>query len=90
MGSWKIMEISLLRRSRMSWSVAFRRSLPSKRISPAAIFPGGVEIRRMMLSAVVVFPAPVSPTRPTVLPASILRSMPLTARMTLLRVVYWT
>jgi len=74
MGSWKIMDIWLPLTARISAPLAFKRSLPSNSMTPPSILPGGSGIRRMMLLASVVFPAPVSPTRPRVSPSSSSRS----------------
>ncbi len=67
-GSWKIMAIWLPRMWRISSSLAWSRSSPSKMIWPPAILPGGVGIRRMIESAVTLLPQPDSPTMPSVSP----------------------
>jgi hypothetical protein len=53
--------------------------MPSKRMEPLSTLPVLEGRSRRIDRAVVVFPAPVSPTRPIVLPFPILRSIPLTA-----------
>src|SRR6266704_954165 len=45
-GSWKIIAISLPRIRRISAGESCSRSVPSKRICPSTIFPGGSGIRR--------------------------------------------
>ena len=68
MGSWKIMAMRLPRRSRISSSLIFNRSCPSKMTSPPVILPGGLGIKRMTESDVTLLPDPDSPTRPSVSP----------------------
>ena len=46
----------------------FEDVVPSKRISPLAILPGGIGIRRMIESPVMLLPQPDSPTTPSVSP----------------------
>ncbi len=79
-GSWKIIEIWLPRRSLSSAGFSFRRSTPSKRISPPAMRPGGCGIRPMMESAVMLLPQPNSPTMPRVRPGATEKLTPSTAR----------
>ena len=79
MGSWKIMEILPPRISRMFFSGSWSRSCPSKRTEPLSTSPGGSGTRPMMPRAVVVFPAPVSPTRPMLSPFSRVKETPFTA-----------
>ena len=67
-GSWKIMPMSAPRMSRISFMGSFVRSLPSKRMRPSTMRPGGSGIRRMTESAVTLFPQPDSPTTPNVRP----------------------
>ena len=67
-GSWKIMEISLPRIFCISSSRRVSRFLPSKTISPEGTRAGGSGRMRRIARAMDVFPAPVSPTRPMVLP----------------------
>ena len=43
-------------------------SSPLKKISPATILPGGLGIRRMIDSPVMLLPQPDSPTTPSVSP----------------------
>jgi hypothetical protein len=68
-GSWKIICIS--RRSARS---SAERSLPISTTEPAAtrmkIWPAVGSIARRIQRAVVVFPQPLSPTRPSVSPSS--------------------
>ena len=86
MGSWKIMAIFAPRMWRISASLLLSRFSPSNRISPLLILPGGFGIRRMMPSAVVVLPAPVSPTKPRDSPRPSCRFRPSTAWTTPLSV----
>src|SRR5215469_15084996 len=79
-GSWKIIEIWLPRRSRISAGLSFRRSMPSNRISPEAIRPGGRGINPMIESAVTLLPQPDSPTMPSVRPGLSEKLTPSTAR----------
>ena len=88
-GSWKIIAIFPPRTVRISASLFLSRSSPSKRISPDRTTPGGEGIRRMMPSAVVVLPAPVSPTKPRVSPRPSRRFRPSTACTVPLSVTYW-
>ena len=69
-GSWKIMAISRPRMLRSSASVISRTFCPLNQISPLVISPGGDWISCRIASAVVVLPAPVSPTNPSALPSS--------------------
>src|ERR1700682_1141252 len=87
-GSWKIMAISAPRRARISSVSSLTRSLPSKRMRPAAISPG-CSISRMMLSAVTLLPHPDSPTRPMIWPGWIANDTPSTARASPARVRKW-
>src|ERR1700694_2396955 len=87
-GSWKIMAISAPRRARISSVSSLTRSLPSKKMLPAAISPG-CSISRMMLSAVTLLPHPDSPTRPMIWPGWIAKEMPSTARANPARVRNW-
>jgi len=79
MGSWKIMEIFPPRIRRICFSESFSRSSPSNRIDPFTISPGGSGTSPMIPRAVVVFPAPVSPTRPILSPLSREKVMSFTA-----------
>ena len=79
MGSWKTMEIWLPRISRILASGIVVMSSPLKVMVPPEMRPTRWGSRRRMLSAVVVLPAPVSPTRPRVSPFSRDRFTPLTA-----------
>ena len=78
-GSWKIICIS--RRSARS---SARRSVPISITEPSAVrmktWPAVGSIARRMQRAVVVFPQPLSPTRPRVSPSSMWKSTPSTAR----------
>jgi hypothetical protein len=55
---------------------------PESHISPPFIRPWGSGTKFKMDKAVVVLPAPVSPTSPSVLPGAITMSMPFTADTT--------
>ncbi len=79
MGSWKIIETVFPRWVRISFSEMAITSTPSSSIFPPVTKPIRAGSIRMMLMAVVVFPAPVSPTRPIVSPYPRLRLSPLTA-----------
>src|SRR5215831_11196494 len=79
-GSWKIIEILLPRSSRSCAAGRPTRSVPSNRIAPPAIRPGGRGTRPMMLCAVTLLPQPLSPTTPRVRPAKSVKLTPSTAR----------
>ena len=79
MGSWKIMEILLPRILSISFSGSASRSLPSMVIVPLLTRAGGWGRMRRMDLAMVVLPAPVSPTRPRVSPRFREKLTPLTA-----------
>src|SRR5882724_6908951 len=79
-GSWKIIEMSLPRMSRISRSDNCRRSLPWKRTEPA-ILPGGSGMSRISDIAVTDLPQPDSPTMASVSPSSIWKETPSTARL---------
>ena len=79
MGSWKIMATFFPRMSCISFSLMERMSWPSSLMLPSTITPGGSGISRNRDRPVVVFPAPVSPTRPRVFPLPISRSRPFNA-----------
>ena len=68
MGSWKIIEISLPRMARISFSGNVTRSRPRNSIWPDSMRPGG-GTRRRRESAVMLLPQPLSPTSPTVTPS---------------------
>jgi hypothetical protein len=72
------MAMSLPRTARISAFETFSRLRPSKRISPATIFPGGAT-KRMMDSAVIDLPQPLSPTSPSSSPRSSWKLTPCTA-----------
>ena len=80
MGSWKIIEIFSPRiRVRISSSDRLSRSCPSNSMEPLGIRPVRSGSSRRMASAVVVLPAPVSPTSPRVSPLFRVRLTPFTA-----------
>ncbi len=58
------------RMARISSSVFFSKSCPSRIISPPAITPGGVSTRPIIDREVILFPQPDSPTIPRVFPLS--------------------
>src|SRR5439155_557943 len=67
-------------RSSRIWPLVTRnRSMPSNRISPPAMRPGGCGTKPMIDSAVTLLPHPDSPTMPRVRPVSSDRLMPSTA-----------
>ncbi len=74
------MAIRLPRMLRICLSVSSSRSCPSKTIWPAAIFPGGSGISRMIDNALTVLPQPLSPTSATVRPGGTDQLTPSTAR----------
>src|SRR5450631_882728 len=78
-GSWKIMAMRSPRRLRSAAGDRRNRSVPSNRISPPAMRPGGCGTRPMIDSAVTLLPHPDSPTIPSVRPVSSDRLMPSTA-----------
>ena len=82
MGSWKIMDTSLPRTFSSSLALMLRISWPLTSSLSQSTTPGGSGTSRRMDRAVVVLPAPVSPTRPMALPFSMRRSRPLTALTT--------
>src|SRR6516164_9053074 len=88
-GSWKIIEISLPRMSRIPRSDRASRSWPPKRMLPSTMRPGGEAIRRNMESEVTVLPQPDSPTTASVSPGATEKEMPSTARTTPSRVKEW-
>ncbi len=67
-GSWKIIEMSLPRIASISLSLSSSRFVPSNRMAPPTIRPGGSATRRRMDSAVTLLPQPDSPTTPSVSP----------------------
>ncbi len=75
MGSWKIMLMSLPRMSRICFSDRVNRSRPRNKMQPDANRPGGMGTSPIMLSAVTDLPQPDSPTRASVSPEEISRSM---------------
>ena len=78
-GSWKIIEISFpLTSSRLVMDMVLM-SCPSISSLSHSTTPGGSGTRRSIARAVVVFPAPVSPTRPNVFLYPSFRLIPLTA-----------
>ena len=78
-GSWKIMDTTLPRILRMFSSLSWSISTPSSTIDPPVTKPMPSGSSWMMLRAVVVLPAPVSPTSPSDSPYPRSRSRPLTA-----------
>ena len=74
-GSWNTIWM-FLRSRRISSFLSFVKSLPSNRISP--LFGS---VSRMTILPTVVFPQPLSPTRPNVSPAPIKKLTPSTAHM---------
>ena len=67
-GSWKIIEMSFPRMARISRSLSWKRSFPSKKASPRSMKPGGLGISLKIDSEVTLLPQPLSPTMPSVLP----------------------
>ena len=78
-GSWKIIEISLPRTSRISSSLILSRSRPASFTEPETMRPGGSGIRRIRESAVMLLPQPDSPTMARVSPEATLKSTASTA-----------
>ena len=81
-GSWKIIEISLPRISRMRDSENPSTSCPSNTIRPLSIRPVGEATSRSTDSAVTLLPQPDSPTMPSVPPAGRSKLTPSTAGTT--------
>ena len=76
-GSWKIMAMLRPRKSRISLGDRVDKSMPSNRTVPEIrAFSGS---KRKMARPRVLFPHPLSPTRPTVVPFSFVRSTSVTA-----------
>lgn len=73
------MEIRFPRTACIIGSSSSSRFFPLKSTCPLSTFPVMAGRSRRMVRAVVVFPAPVSPTSPKVFPLSIWRLMPLMA-----------
>ena len=61
-GSWNTMATSRPRTCRIWSLVSLSRSMPSNRISPPTISPGGLSMSRMIERAVTLLPDPDSPT----------------------------
>ena len=78
-GSWKIIEMSFPRTCCICCSESLSRSLPRNLISPLATL-AFCSSSRMTVSALTLLPQPDSPTRPTVVPAGMVRFSPRTAR----------
>ena len=78
-GSWKIIDISLPRIFRICSSEAAVRSMPRNSMVPDSMTPVGLGSSLRMERAVVVLPAPVSPTRPRLCPSPMSMEIPLTA-----------
>ena len=79
-GSWKIIEISRPRTSRIALSLIARMSRPSNRMEPPTIRPGFATRRRISDSPVTDFPDPDSPTIPSVSPCASEKETSSTAR----------
>ena len=90
MGSWKIMATSLPRTASSSAVLKSKMLAPSRVMLPFLIFPGGLGTRFRIDSAVVVLPAPVSPTRPSVFFLPMLNVSPFTAQTQPSSVSKWT
>src|SRR5205809_6705088 len=85
-GSWKIIEILLPRKSvSSSWFIS-RIFSSLKLISPPTILPGGFATNRITESAVTLLPQPLSPTTPRVSPGMIVKETSSTAFTTPARV----
>src|SRR6266480_6696570 len=85
-GSWKIIEILLPRKSvSSSWFIS-RIFSTLKLISPPTILPGGFATSRITESAVTLLPHPLSPTTPRVSPGLIANETSSTAFTTPARV----
>jgi hypothetical protein len=69
------METALPRILSISFSVFSNKFSPFNFIKPPTVTPGGAGTSLNMDKPVVVFPAPVSPTKPRVLPFSISKSI---------------
>lgn len=78
-GSWNTIVTWPPRTLRMARSLSSNRFWPSSITLPSAILAWASGRIRRMVFAMVVFPAPVSPTRPRVLPRSRSKLTPLTA-----------
>ena len=78
-GSWKIMLILPPRISRISFSLNFCRSLPSRITSPLVTLPEVKFKRRIIEREVTLFPHPDSPTRPKISPLPISKLISLIA-----------
>src|SRR5918999_4906818 len=87
-GSWNTMAMRAPRTLRSSSSASPTRSVPSKRIRPPTMRPGGSTSPRIE-NPVTVFPQPDSPTRPSTSPARTSKLTPSTARTTPARVKKW-
>src|SRR6266699_3100975 len=84
---WKMIEISFHRMPRIESSESFTRFLPRNRIEPRTMRPLYGR-RRMSARAVVVFPHPLSPAKPSASPSSRANDMPSTACTVPFCVVY--
>ena len=84
------MEISFPRSMRIFSSFMLTTSWPSNRISPFVMKPVRSGSNFRILRAMVVFPAPVSPTRPRVSPLSSSRLIPFKAYTSSSSVLYIT
>src|SRR5262245_26973820 len=88
-GSWKIIEMSLPRMSRISRSDSSSRSRPWNRMRPATMRPGGDATSRNTESEVTLLPQPDSPTTASVSPCPTENETPSTARTMPSRVKKW-
>ena len=79
MGSWKTIAILRPLTLCICFSLSFRMSLPSKRISPPLTMVLASGLRRMMLLAVTDLPEPDSPTMASVSPRLRSKEAPLMA-----------
>ena len=77
--SWKIIAMRSPRMARISSSLSLSRSLPSNRISPFSMRPGGEGMRRRIDIEVTLLPEPDSPTMASVSPAATSKEMLSTA-----------
>src|SRR6185503_16322680 len=87
-GSWNTIAMRAPRMRRISSSLSFRRSVPSKKIRPPTMRPGG-STRPRIENPVTVLPQPDSPTRPSTSPGRTSKLTPSTARTTPARVKKW-
>src|SRR6266851_2116745 len=81
--------MSLPRMASISASLSSNRLVPSNRMAPPTIRPGGSATRRRTDNAVTLLPQPDSPTTPKTSPARTLYETPSTARTTPAAVKKW-